>query len=288
MFKLLIDTYNKISEDSYYAFEIHHMNHASKNIDPSVSIRDVQMLFSIQFAKVPMSPSQLAKHFSLANNVVSNRLLYFEGLNYITRTRFEGDHRSIILSITDKGKEIVSSYTNYINAFLKHLKKSLSPFEYLTMVSVLKKLSAIIKSHSNDEDDERISSDFFMSLHNYFISFDLKFIEELDLTIKINDLVILTEYYLQTLTKSYNITTLSNKILIPYQTLISRMNKFHELKLLEHDASSHLVLTSETLKIVESFMTNRVIVYLQTMSSFNDKETALIIKIFKTLKTYSI
>jgi DNA-binding MarR family transcriptional regulator len=288
MFKLLIDTYTKISEDSYYAFEIHHMNHASKNIDPSVSIRDVQMLFSIQFAKVPMSPSQLAKHFSLANNVVSNRLLYFEGLNYITRTRFEGDHRSIILSITDKGKEIVSSYTNYINAFLKHLKKSLSPFEYLTMVSVLKKLSAIIKSHSNDEDDERISSDFFMSLHNYFISFDLKFIEELDLTIKINDLVILTEYYLQTLTKSYNITTLSNKILIPYQTLISRMNKFHELKLLEHDASSHLVLTSETLKIVESFMTNRVIVYLQTMSSFNDKETALIIKIFKTLKTYSI
>jgi DNA-binding MarR family transcriptional regulator len=287
MFKLLIDTYTKISEDSYYAFEIHHMNHASKNIDPSVSIRDVQMLFSIQFSKVPMSPSLLAKHFSLANNVVSNRLLYFEGLDYITRTRFEGDHRSIILSITNKGKEIVSSYTNYINAFLKHLKKSLSPFEYLTMVSVLKKLSAIIKSHSNDEDDERISSDFFMSLHNYFISFDLKFIEELDLTIKINDLVILTEYYLQTLTKSYNITTLSNKILIPYQTLISRMNKFHELKLLEHDASSHLVLTSETLKIVESFMTNRVIVYLQTMSSFNDKETALIIKIFKTLKTYS-
>jgi DNA-binding MarR family transcriptional regulator len=288
MFKLLIDTYNKISEDSYYAFEIHHMNHASKNIDPSVSIRDVQMLFSIQFAKVPMSPSQLAKHFSLANNVVSNRLLYFEGLNYITRTRFEGDHRSIILSITDKGKEIVSSYTNYINAFLKHLKKSLSPFEYLTMVSVLKKLSAIIKSNSNDEDDERISSDFFMSLHNYYISFDLKFIEELDLTIKINDLVILAEYYLQTLTKSYNITTLSNKILIPYQTLISRMNKFHELKLLEHDASSHLILTSETFKIVESFMTNRVIVYLQTMSSFNDKETALIIKNFKTLKTYSI
>jgi DNA-binding MarR family transcriptional regulator len=288
MFKLLIDTYTKISEDSYYAFEIHHMNHASKNIDPSVSIRDVQMLFSIQFSKVPMSPSLLAKHFSLANNVVSNRLLYFEGLDYITRTRFEGDHRSIILSITDKGKEIVSSYTNYVNTFLKHLKKSLSPFEYLTMVSVLKKLSAVIKSHSSDEDDEKISSDFFMSLHNYFISFDLKLIEELNLSIKINDLVILTEYYLQTLTNSFNITTLSNKILIPYQTLISRMNKFHELKLLEHDDSSHLVLTSETLKIVESFMTNRVIVYLQTMSSFNDKETALIIKNFKTLKTYSI
>ena len=288
MFKLLIDTYTKISEDSYYAFEIHHMNHASKNIDPSVSIRDVQMLFSIQFSKVPMSPSLLAKHFSLANNVVSNRLLYFEGLDYITRTRFEGDHRSIILSITDKGKEIVSSYTNYVNTFLKHLKKSLSPFEYLTMVSLLKKLSAVIKSHSSDEDDEKISSDFFMSLHNYFISFDLKLIEELNLSIKINDLVILTEYYLQTLTNSYNITTLSNKILIPYQTLISRMNKFHELKLLEHDDSSHLVLTSETLKIVESFMTNRVIVYLQTMSSFNDKETALIIKNFKTLKTYSI
>jgi DNA-binding MarR family transcriptional regulator len=288
MFKLLIDTYTKISEDSYYAFEIHHMNHASKNIDPSVSIRDVQMLFSIQFSKVPMSPSLLAKHFSLANNVVSNRLLYFEGLDYITRTRFEGDHRSIILSITDKGKEIVSSYTNYVNTFLKHLKKSLSPFEYLTMVSLLKKLSAVIKSHSSDEDDEKISSDFFMSLHNYFISFDLKLIEELNLSIKINDLVILTEYYLQTLTNSYNITSLSNKILIPYQTLISRMNKFHELKLLEHDDSSHLVLTSETLKIVESFMTNRVIVYLQTMSSFNDKETALIIKNFKTLKTYSI
>jgi DNA-binding MarR family transcriptional regulator len=288
MFKLLIDTYTKISEESYYAFEIHHMNHASKNIDPSVSIRDVQMLFSIQFSKVPMSPSLLAKHFSLANNVVSNRLLYFEGLDYITRTRFEGDHRSIILSITDKGKEIVSSYTNYVNTFLKHLKKSLSPFEYLTMVSVLKKLSAVIKSNSSDEDDEKISSDFFMSLHNYFISFDLKLIEELNLSIKINDLVILTEYYLQTLTNSYNITSLSNKILIPYQTLISRMNKFHELKLLEHDDSSHLVLTSETLKIVESFMTNRVIVYLQTMSSFNDKETALIIKNFKTLKTYSI
>jgi DNA-binding MarR family transcriptional regulator len=246
------------------------------------------MLFSIQFSKVPMSPSLLAKHFSLANNVVSNRLLYFEGLDYITRTRFEGDHRSIILSITDKGKEIVSSYTNYVNTFLKHLKKSLSPFEYLTMVSVLKKLSAVIKSNSSDEDDEKISSDFFMSLHNYFISFDLKLIEELNLSIKINDLVILTEYYLQTLTNSYNITSLSNKILIPYQTLISRMNKFHELKLLEHDDSSHLVLTSETLKIVESFMTNRVIVYLQTMSSFNDKETALIIKNFKTLKTYSI
>jgi DNA-binding MarR family transcriptional regulator len=229
MFKLLIDTYTKISEDSYYAFEIHHMNHASKNIDPSVSIRDVQMLFSIQFSKVPMSPSLLAKHFSLANNVVSNRLLYFEGLDYITRTRFEGDHRSIILSITDKGKEIVSSYTNYVNTFLKHLKKSLSPFEYLTMVSVLKKLSAVIKSNSSDEDDEKISSDFFMSLHNYFISFDLKLIEELNLSIKINDLVILTEYYLQTLTNSFNITTLSNKILIPYQTLISRMNKFHEI-----------------------------------------------------------
>jgi hypothetical protein len=156
------------------------------------------------------------------------------------------------------------------------------------MVSVLKKLSAVIKSHSSDEDDEKISSDFFMSLHNYFSSFDLKLIEELNLSIKINDLVILTEYYLQTLTNSFNITTLCNKILIPYQTLISRMNKFHELKLLEHDDSSHLVLTSETLKIVESFMTNRVIVYLQTMSSFNDKETALIIKNFKTLKTYSI
>jgi DNA-binding MarR family transcriptional regulator len=288
MFKLLIDTYIKISEESYYTFEFYHMNQASKHIDPSVSIRDVQMLFTIQFAKVSITPSMLAKHFSLANNVVSNRLLYFEGLDYITRTRFEGDQRSIVLSITDKGKDVVASYTNYINSFLKHLKKSLSPFEYLTMVSVLKKLGDVIKSHSKDSDNDHISSDFFMSLHNYFISFDLKLIEELNYSLKINDLVILTEYYLQTLNNTYNIVTLSSKTFIPYQTLISKINKFHEMQLLDHDNSSHLVLTSYALKIVESFMTNRVIVFLQTMSSFNDKESALIIKSFKTLKTFSI
>jgi DNA-binding MarR family transcriptional regulator len=287
MFKLLIDTYIKISEESYYPFEIYHMHQASKHIDPSVSIRDVQMLFSIQYAKTPMSPSSLSKNFSLANNVISNRLHYFEELEFITRHRFEGDQRSVILTITNKGKEIVSSYTNYVNTFLKHLKKSLIPLDYLTMMSVLKKLSHIIKTKSKEDDDEIISSDFFMSLHNYFISFDLNLIEELNYNLKVNDFVILTEYYLQTLNHSHNVSQLSNKILFPYQTLISKMNKFHDMHLLEHDANSHFVLTKEALHIVETFMTSRVIVYYQTLKSFSEKELALIAKNFKTLKEYS-
>lgn len=286
MFKLLIDTYIKISEESYYPFEIHHMHHASKHLDPSVSIRDVQMLFSIQYAKTSMSPSNLAKHFSLANNVISNRLHHFEELEFITRHRYEGDQRSVVLKITEKGKTIVSSYTDYVNTFLKHLNKSLSPLDYLTMMSVLKKLNLIVKSQNTD-DEEKISSDFFMSLHNYFISFDLKLIEELKYTLKVNDLVILTEYYLQTLNQSYNMSQLSNKILFPYQTLISKMNKFHEMHLLEHDTNSHFILTTEALHIVETFMTSRVIVYYQALKSFSEKELTLIAKNFKTLKDYS-
>lgn len=287
MFKLLIDTYSKIAEETYYPFEIHHMNQAQKHIDSSVSIRDVMMLSAIEFAKTPLNPSKLAKNFSLANNVISNRLALFEESGFITRTRYKEDQRNVELNITNKGKEIVFSYTNYVNTFLKHLKKSLTPLDYLTMNSVIKKLTVVIQDVSHTDDDT-LSSDFFMRLHKYFNSFDLKLIKELNYDLKINDLIILTEYYIQTLRKTYNLTTLSSKILIPYQTLVSKMNKLHELHLLKHDETSHFVLSESAIHIVQNFMTNRIIVFYQTTSSFNEKETSLTIKIFKSLKDYVI
>lgn len=291
MSSFLVDEYKKISAATYHPFEIHHVYGANHLLDNSLSIRDLQMLTSIATSQTQITPSLLSGYFSIANNALSNRLSYFESKNYVSRSRSSEDSRQVYITILPEGEKVVAVYTEYINSFIKRIRQKMSFMDVGTFYTTFKKLQQLLLGSSVDSEENpttKMSPDLLMKINKYFSAFDIQLIESRGLKLKINDVFVLTEYYIMQQQGAVNLKKLSDFLMIPYQTLVSKLAKIADDGYLTKDDKAHYQLTLQAQSIVEAFAYQRIAVYYKTMSIFTDKERELIIKMFAELTSHSL
>lgn len=287
----LLAQYQKVSEATYHPFEIYHVYGANHLLNLGLPIRDLQILNTIATATTPITPSELSAYFDIANNALSNRLSFFESQKFITRHRANDDNRQILLAITSAGKEVADVYAKYIDSFIKRIRQKLSIMEVGTFFTTFKKLQLLLSNTDVDTEGAaptKITSDLVMKINKYFSKFDQQLLDSHHLKLKISDAFILTEFYMGQQRGMNNLKKLSEFLMIPYQTLISKLAKIWDDGYLTKDEKSHYHLTPATIAFVESFAYQRVSVYYMTMSIFTDKERDLVLKIFAELKDFSL
>lgn len=105
--------------------------------------------------------------------------------------------------------------------------------------------------------------------------------------LKQNELFFLSELHLHMKTKKYTYKGLANHLMIPYQTIISKINKYKRNGvILTRDNIDFL--NPEVLGLINEYIYLRTIIYYETLSHFQPKQQQFIIKLFSILKDHSL
>lgn len=293
MDQLIVEQYQTISQSTFYAFEIDHLAAISKLVGDDINVRDLHMLSTLSKSKTHVIPSMLAEIHHTSINGVSNRLKLLEKLEYIVRRKSEEDSRKVWINLTDKGILSLERYNLYIDSFVSTIKKQISFYHYPLFIGAMKKLVGLIRVTNNIDsiklwdDPTHLSSQILTEINNHFISYDYELLIEMNSKIKLRDLFIITELYIQQFRNHTNIKALSVHLLMPYQTLVSKINKFIKEGFILRKNASRYEFSDLLIRWIEKFMSRRVIVYYMTMSHFTDKEKDVIHLMFKLLRQHA-
>jgi DNA-binding MarR family transcriptional regulator len=288
----LLNQYKVICKNSYHNFEIYHLNTLNHLVDGDITARDLQMLALISHRSEFTTPTILKEAHHMKFSALTNRLATLETKNLIRREKLHESSKTVVIKLTDAGKKIVEVYDHYTKKYIQYVKNALSLKEMYTLFTTFKKLKTLVYQN-NDHDLENITFKkiltplFLFDIYNYFVSFELEWLDYHENFIKHSDLFILSEIYIHLKDKNLNYKDLSNYLKIPYQSLMSKIRKFRTTKIM---IQSELKDSFEDKMAVflESYISLRTIVYYETLSHFSNKEQLIITKIFFLLKQHAL
>jgi DNA-binding MarR family transcriptional regulator len=87
---------------------------------------------------------------------ISQSLNLLEDKGYIKRNIAAGDRRSIALTITDKGHNVLNEHIDRMNIFLDRLIEKFGPENMKTMVSLFSQMAEVIDEIKNDTTFENL------------------------------------------------------------------------------------------------------------------------------------
>lgn len=288
----IIEKYKNISRLTYYNFDVYYYSAIKKVMGNYLSVKDLNFLIFINSYHPSVTPTTLSKAFYVSMNNVSNRLKLLEDNSYIKRDKAVEDTRQTVISITDQGKQLIAFYSQFMEGYIKYLRKNISALEYLQILSAVKKLKRLMQNNNYNKMNQipattkLLDSIFLIEISNYFALFEQRYIEELSLDLKQNDLFILTELYIHVSEGKLNLQQLADSLYIPYQTLVSKVNKYIKLDYLVKDKT--IMFNDAIQTVIEKYMMMRTIIYFDTMNSLNEKETNVVLKMFDQLKEFSL
>lgn len=291
MLPYLLKQYERISEFAYYNFDIYHLEALNHLVGDQYSSRDLQILSLIANTRVPATPSLIKEKLLMQPSTISNRLAFYEKQELIVRAPSKLDLRTIEIAITPKGKEFISINDRYMKDLVQLARKSISMSDALTLLSLTKKLKKLIQREGDDatgDPSASLDSQLLSNMIDYFIGIENDFLDTVTLSIKQRDLFILTELFVNFQMKgTLSIKQVAEHLLIPYQTIVSKVRKFQEigyLSKLEHE----YVFAPEITMVIREYISLRIIIYYETMSHFTPKEQQLIHLVFDLLKKLAI
>lgn len=291
MLKYILDQYQKICEDTFYNFELYHLNALNSLVGEDIGARDLQMLSLIATSNPPATPKLLADTFFTKNSAISNRLAFFEQKGFIERTKSSEDSRNVDITLTPLGLDQVAINNNYYKSYAKYVRSTFTLKDLLTTITTINKFKKIILNSKDDDkkytSDKVISSDMFLDLYNYFSNLENEFIRSKKIDEKQRDLFVLTEIYAFLSQGKSNLTELAEHLFLPYQTLISKIRKFkNDNILLKID--DNYSLSTDYERLVVEYIYFRTIIYYETMSHFNPSEQKVILSLFTKLREHAL
>lgn len=290
MLNYVMNQYKEICSLTYHNFEIYHIQALNRLFDGDISARDVQILAFIYHSKDQVAPTQLKDVFKMNFSALSNRLAVFEKLDIIKRDKPDAQKKMVHIQLTKAGELMVLEFDAYTNQFLDKLKQSFSLWDAFTINATWNQLKKMVYGNENDENPtgkKMISTNFLFDLYNYFTAFELEWIEKNQIPFKQRELFFLSELYLHIETKKYTYKNLAEHLMIPYQTLMSKIQKYkRDGVILSKETMDDL--NPDILSIVHEYIYLRTIIYYETMSHFQPKQQRFIIKLFAILKAHAL
>ena len=284
-----MDNYKRICQETYHNFEIYNLRAIDALDLGEINSKDLQILIFIQGIEQGVTPSAISNHFNMNNTALSNRLVHYEYLNLIRKKQNIEDSRSVLISLTELGVSKTTIYHEYVNGFIRYLRKHISLMKYPTTFKAIKKISAIILNQPVQAlIKEDLSKEVLFDVQKYFSTIINTYIDESVPFIKDNDLFILTELFLHTHEQLKEMTYLSNKLLMPYQTLMSKIKKYKTLNYIDKKADGSYTFSAEILTVIQGYMHVRMVLYYEFFQKLETYEREQIKSIFQLLKTYAI
>lgn len=289
MLDIIIDNYKRICNETYYNFEVYNLR-AIDSLDlGEINARDLQMLIYTQDFNDGVTPGMIAQYFNISSTALSNRLVHLEHLGLIQRKSNLQDSRSKFISLTKLGIDKTNVYHEYVNDFIHYLRKNTPVLKLPTTFKAIKKIGAIILNHPiNNTTKSEISKEILFDVQKYFSITINKFIEENSNHMKDGDLFLLTELFLHGFNEHKELTILANKLLIPYQTLMSKIKKFRSLGYIEKRIDNLYKFDTNLMMMIQGYMHLRVVLYHEFFDKLETYEREQIRSIFQLLKTYAI
>lgn len=283
MTTLIMRTYQEISEKTYYPFDIHYLDMVASLGDDFLNLRDILTLVLIHNAKDNVNPTFLSQYFHVNMNTISNQLKALEKEGYITREKAQIDMRQSTLQLQDKSRWIVKQYRALVDDIILNIRKSFSFVELAKIPAIMKKMIHITK-YETTESEGMFSANFLFHLTNFFSQYDYQLIDQTNVDIKVRDLFLLTELWVDQALGHHNLKVFAERHYIPYQTMVSKVKKYVELGWLTHKEKKTYDFSLFLQQLILKFMSQRIILYYQTMSSFTTKERAMIEHMFQVMR----
>jgi DNA-binding MarR family transcriptional regulator len=289
-----IQRYYDLTRNTFEIFSVYHLKALDSLLEESINSKDINILNFIHKTKEPISSDYIVEIFYIAKNALSNRLSLFEEKGLIKRFPSLEDKRKTIIQIEPRGIDLLQVYFDYSAVLIKKIRQEMGPLKLLSLKTVIDKLN----THMNDVlsanlftsisfDFKELNESFLFKVNYFFSQFDYALIQSSKITIKIDELLVIADLYLQGLRGSFNLIELSDKHLIPYQTLISKINRLKKQKLIEKREHSY-VFSPEFSHLIESFIYQRIITFMSTFEILSEKEQKITLEIFNILKVHAL
>lgn len=283
MTELIMNTYREISEKTYYNFEIHYLDMVASLGDAFLNLRDILTLVLIDNSKEIITPTFLSQYFHVNMNTISNQLKALENEGYIIREKSIHDMRQANIQLQDKSRLIVNQYRDLVNELILKIRKSFHFVELSKLPGIMKKMAHMTQANQNDHDG-LFSAHFLFHLTNYFSKYDHELIEKDQIDMKLKDLFLLTELWVDQQLGLNNLKLFSDRHYIPYQTMVSKIKKYVEVGLLAHKDKKTYEFSPSLEHLILKFVSQRTILHYQTMSLFTTKEEEMIYQMFDVIK----
>lgn len=122
------------------AIELH-----SRALSQKHGLTDPQLTTLREIARLgPISAGALARSIHLSQATLTGILSRLERRQFITRTRSELDRRSVMVSITDAGRNIVQAVPSPLQDRLRDEFVKLDDWEQSSMLSALQRIAAMM------------------------------------------------------------------------------------------------------------------------------------------------
>jgi DNA-binding MarR family transcriptional regulator len=289
-----ITLYQDVCEKTYYVYTIWHREGIRQYLKDRLSLRDIQMLNFVEKSKQTITTDILAPLFFLKKNALSNRLTYFEHNDLINRVPDPTDKRKNQIHLKKAGSELIDYYNQYLKKMISTINKNLKPLELIHMSHAISKVidmlfekPGLFPESLKFKKPKELNNQFLFFLNYYYSTFDYELIKNNDFPMDAYDLFTLSELYIDSQKGHSNLMELSKKMLMPYQTLVSKVKKFQAKEWIFKPKNGPYDFSQEAIQLVRDYIYQKVIVYQQTMALFNEKEAEVMMNVFQSIKHHA-
>lgn len=291
---LVTKKYADLTSKTFEIFSIYHLKALDSLLDENINSKDLNILNFIYKTKEPITSDFIVGIFYIAKNALSNRLSLFEEKGLIKRFPSLEDKRKTIIQIEPRGIDLLKVYFDYSAGLIRKIRQEMGPLKLLSFRSGIDKMNTLMNSLLSTNLFNSISLEFiefnedFLFKVNYFFSlFDYELIHNSNIPIKIDELLVIADLYLQGLKNHVNLIELSDKHLIPYQTLISKINRLNEQELIKKRNQVY-VFNPDLSHLIETFIYQRIFTFMSMFEILTEKEQNITLEIFKVLKAHAL
>ena len=98
----------------------------------------------------PLAASSLARAVHLSSATMTGILTRLEKRGFVERTRGESDRRTVMVSITDIGREVLSRAPSLLQDRFRHELSSLETWEQMMMLANLQRIASMMDAEALD------------------------------------------------------------------------------------------------------------------------------------------
>lgn len=277
-----------IKDRTYHIFELYHFQALSSIFKYDISSKDLNLIKSI-YRYPTITASEIISSTGISASNLSNRLTFLESKNLIIRKKDALDSRKYNLILTDAAHELIKINQSYTQHFIQYTKSSLSLSEKITFTRFLNQWQKKQKNSHHNKASYSLEGveNILDMLQNHFIHSESHFIEALTVECTYEDIFFLSELYLNQMLTKYSLPNLAKYLLMPYQTVISKIKKYTAMHLLTKEHKT-FIFHSDLIHLIDNFISLRIINYYETLYQSSAKEVSVILKTFDLLKNYAL
>lgn len=121
-----------------------HIRHSRK--EGITTAQEMDLLSRMVFAKMPLTPHELAMQMGLCKPAVSRLIEHLEKKGFLEKQKSEQDKRSYVLLITEKGKQELDRTYRYYLEPVYHLKKVMGEVDFMRLTEQIKLANRLSQS----------------------------------------------------------------------------------------------------------------------------------------------